>query len=64
MELGTHRNGGEAPLQAVADAWKKEVHNFHWSEYAPDEHAVELAKRLKTEQENVGPATPDPRNVH
>lgn len=64
MELRTHRNGGDAPLQAVADAWKEEVHNFHWSEYRSDEHAVELAKRLKAEQEKAGPAIPDPRNVH
>lgn len=46
MELRTHRNGGDAPLQAVADAWKVEEHQFHWSAYAEDRWAVELAHKL------------------
>ena len=64
MQLRTHRNGGEASLQAVADAWKKEEHNFHWSESKLDEHTVALAKRLKAAEDKEGPAIPDPRNVH
>jgi hypothetical protein len=46
MELRTHRNGGDAPIHAVADAWKAEAHEFHWSEYAHDQWAVELAHKL------------------
>lgn len=64
MQLRTHRNGGEASLQAVADAWKKEDHHFHWSDSGSDKHAVELAKRILTEELKAGPAHPDPRNVH
>lgn len=64
MLLRTHRNGGDASLQAVADAWKKEDHDFHWSEDASDSHEVALAKRLLAEEKKAGPAHPDPRNVH
>lgn len=46
MELRTYRNGGDAPIQAVADAWKAEEHHFHWSEYAEDQWAVDLAHKL------------------
>ncbi len=46
MERRTHRNGGDAPIQAVAEAWKAEAHTFHWSEYAEDRWAVELAHKL------------------
>lgn len=49
MQLMTRRNGGETPLQEVADAWKREDHNFGWSEYETDAWAVEYAK--KTQQE-------------
>ncbi len=64
MQLRTHRNGGDAPLQVVADTWKKEDHDFHWSEYDSDAHVVALAKRLKAAQKKAGPAKPDPRNIH
>lgn len=64
MQLRTHRNGGKASLQEVAAAWKKEDHDFHWSEDKSDIHEVELAKRLKAEEIKRGPAHPDPRNVH
>jgi len=33
----------------VADAWKREDHNFGWSKYEADTWAVEYAK--KTQQE-------------
>jgi hypothetical protein len=64
MLIRTHRNGGEASLQDVAAAWKKEEHDFHWSESASDKHTVELAKRLRDIEQHSGPAHPDPRNVH
>ena len=64
MELRTHRNGGDASLQAVADAWHKEEHHFHWSESEHDHWAVELAHRLHDTEVKAGPARPDPRNVH
>ncbi len=46
MEARTRRNGGEAPLQSVADAWKAEEHAFHWSDYPEDRWAVELGHKL------------------
>lgn len=46
MELRTHRNGGDASIQTVAEAWKTEAHAFHWSEYAEDRWAVDLAYKL------------------
>ncbi len=64
MELRTHRNGGDASLQSVAEAWKKEEHDFHWSESNLDEHAVALAKRILAEERKAGPAHPNPLNVH
>lgn len=64
MQLRTHRNGGKASLQTVADAWKKEEHDIHWSESASDKHAVELAKRLKDAEMKTGPAIPNPLNIH
>lgn len=64
MELRTHRNGGDAPIQAVAEAWKKEEHHFHWSESAADQWAVALAHRLHDVERKEGPVKPDPRNVH
>lgn len=64
MQLRTHRNGGDASLQEVAAIWKKEEHDFHWSEYASDRHTVDLAKRLHAKELEEGPAIPDPRNVH
>jgi hypothetical protein len=64
MQIRTHRNGGDASLQAVAEAWKNEVHEFHWSEDKSDKQAVELGKRLLDEELKAGPAHPDPRNVH
>ncbi len=64
MQLRTHRNGGKASLQEVADAWKKEKHDFHWSEFESDRHAVELAKRLKEADSKAGPAVPNPLNIH
>ena len=64
MELRTHRNGGKASLQAVAEAWRKEERDFHWSESKSDEHAVALAKRILAEERKEGPAHPNPLNVH
>jgi hypothetical protein len=64
MSLRTHRNGGTASLQEVADAWKKEVHNVEWSQSESDEWAVGHAQRLKAENDKAGPAKPDPRNIH
>ena len=49
MQLMTRRNGGDAPLQEVADAWKREDHNFAWSEYEADTWAVEYAKKIQQE---------------
>lgn len=49
MELRTLRNGGKASLQTVADAWKREEHHFHWSEYPEDQWAVEMGHRLHDE---------------
>jgi hypothetical protein len=33
----------------VADAWKREDHNFGWSEYETDAWAVEYAKNIQRE---------------
>ncbi len=49
MQLMTRKNGGETPLQEVADAWKREDHNFGWSEYETDAWAVEYAKKMQRE---------------
>ena len=49
MQLMTRKNGGETPLQDVADAWKREDHNFGWSEYETDAWAVEYAKKMQRE---------------
>lgn len=64
MQLRTHKNGGKASLQEVADAWKKEVHSFHWSESESDTHAVAMAKKLQAEEREKGPAIPNPLNIH
>jgi hypothetical protein len=64
MEIRTHRNGGDASIQAVAEAWKKEAHHFHWSESEHDQWAVELAHKIHDAELQQGPAHPDPRNVH
>ena len=53
MQLMTRRNGGETPLQEVADAWKREVHNFGWSEYETDAWAVEYAKKIQREEKEA-----------
>ena len=50
MQLMTRKNGGETPLQEVADAWKKEDHNFAWSEYEADAWAVVYAKKTQREE--------------
>lgn len=49
MQLMTRRNGGEAPLQEVADAWKREDHDIEWSTYETDAWAVEFAKKIQRE---------------
>jgi len=49
MQLMTRKNGGETPLQEVADAWKREDHNFGWSEYETDAWAVEYAQKMQRE---------------
>jgi len=64
MPLKTRMNGGEASLQEAADAWKKEGHEFAWSQYESDAWAVEFAKMLREALRKEGPAKPDPRNVH
>jgi hypothetical protein len=51
MQLLTRQNGGDTPLQEVADAWKREVHNFGWSTYESDRWAVEYAKKIQQEKE-------------
>lgn len=50
MQLMTRKNGGETPLQEVADAWKREDHNFGWSEFETDAWAVEYAKKTQREE--------------
>lgn len=49
MQLLTRRNGGETPLQEVADAWKRENHNVGWSTHETDTWAVEYAKKIHQE---------------
>jgi hypothetical protein len=64
MQLKTRMNGGESSFQEVADAWKKERHDYAWSKLESDKWSVEFAKRLKGERLNAGPSNPDPRNTH
>lgn len=64
MLLRTPRNGGNASLDQVAESWKKEAHDFGWSQSENDHWAVEFAKRVHAELQQAGPAKPDPRNVH
>jgi hypothetical protein len=64
MEMRTRRNGGNANVQAVAEAWHKEQHEFGWSTSQNDTWAVDYAKRLKAEYLKEGPVKPDPRNIH
>ena len=60
MQLMTRKNGGETPLQEVADAWKREDHNIGWSKYETDEWAVEYAKKVQRElKEALLKETPD-----
>ena len=49
MQLMTRKNGGETPIQAVADAWKREDHNLGWSTYETDAWAVEYAQKMQRE---------------
>lgn len=49
MQLLTRKNGGDTPLQEVADAWKREDHNFSWSTHETDAWAVEYAKKIQRE---------------
>ena len=49
MQHLTRRNGGEASLQEVADAWKREDHDVEWSEYESDTWAVDFAKKIQRE---------------
>lgn len=53
MQLMTRRNGGETPLQEVADAWKREGHNLGWSTYEADRWAVEYAKKIQQEEKEA-----------
>lgn len=53
MQLMTRRNGGDTPLQEVADAWKREDHNFVWSQYEADAWAVEYAKKIQQEEKEA-----------
>lgn len=53
MELMTRRNGGEASLQEVADAWKGADHNMEWSTHESDEWAVEFAKKIQREEKEA-----------
>ncbi len=64
MQLKTRMNGGESSLQEVADAWKKEVHNYPWSKLESDKWSVEFTKKLKDERLKGAPPIPDPRNAH
>ncbi len=64
MELRTRMNGGEASLQAVADAWHKEPHKVVWSQYESDAWAVEFAQKINEAMAKAGPVKPDPRNIH
>jgi len=49
MQLMTRKNGGDTPLEEVADAWKREDHNLEWSTYEADRWAVEYAKNIQRE---------------
>jgi hypothetical protein len=62
MQLLTRKNGGETPLQEVADAWKREEHNFVWSKYETDAWAVEYAKKIQqeTKEAHLNEALPEP----
>ena len=63
--LRTPRNGGNASLKEVAEAWKKESANsIQWSQSEHDHWAVGFAKQILAELQQAGPAKPDPRNVH
>ena len=53
MQLMTRKNGGETPIQAVADAWKREDHNIGWSAYETDAWAVEYAKKIQQEEKEA-----------
>lgn len=64
MLLRTRKNGGDASVQEVAEAWKKEAHKVDWSQSELDEWAVGFAKRLKDADMKAGPAKPDHRNIH
>ncbi len=64
MQIKTHRNGGNASLQEVAEAWKKETHDFALSESALDTQAVALVRRLQASERKAGPAVPNPLNIH
>jgi hypothetical protein len=64
MMLKTRMNGGESSLQEVADAWKKESHDYPWSNIESDKWTVEFAKKLKDMRLKEAPPTPDPRNLH
>jgi hypothetical protein len=63
-QLRTRMNGGKSSLQEVADAWKKEAHDYAWSTLASDKWTVEFIQGLKDARLHEGEATPDPRNLH
>lgn len=52
MERLTPRNGGDTPINQVADAWKKEDHDFGWSQYDSDKWAVQFAKEIQEEEKH------------
>jgi hypothetical protein len=64
MQLMTRRNGGETPLQEVADDWKRADHNIGWSTHETDTWAVEYAKKIQRELKEAllkeAPAKPGP----
>ena len=64
MQIKTHRNGGDASLQEVADAWKKAEHDIALSESGLDTQAVALVRRLQAAEKKAGPAIPNPLNIH
>lgn len=64
MLLRTHRNGGEASLQQVAEAWAKEDHNFSMSDAESDKQTVGFVQRMKASSDKAGPAIPNPLNIH
>lgn len=64
MLLRTRKNGGAASLQEVAEAWKKESHDFGWSKDVTDQWTVAFTRKIKAELEQAGPAKTDPRNIH